>query len=291
MGMKTCDPCRIPPPGLAVAIGASTVGTFVIPLRGNLKLLLAGMALKGYHREYYRMTVFTVDQADITGTLARIKGKEAHHLIRVHRVAVGEKVSVTDLHGGLYTGRVTSIDREVILDNLEKVDSPPPYPIHLFISLLKKDKMEWIVEKATELNIAAVHFVKTRFSVRSDISAEKWGRMERVATAAQKQCGRAYPLILCPPKEWGEVMADKNLSTYNHLFFSEKKETATLKIIWQKEPPKEPYALWIGPEGGWSEDEIREAEERRLNLVTLGPLILRAETAAISAISSVVTLI
>ena len=236
------------------------------------------------------MPTFTVPLSELRQGQVCLRGNDAHHIHHVLRLAVGEKIRLTDGAGKIVEGMIGRLGKEVAVKVTREIPAVRPYPLHLFVSLLKKDKMEWIVEKGVELNIESVHFVKTRHSVKTDISGEKWGRIERVASSAQKQCGRAYPLILHQPSSWESMTNSAVLQRFRNIFCCEKGTSQTLKEFWKRENPPPPLALWIGPEGGWDEKEIEMAQKKEFHQVTLGPLTLRSETAAICAVSSLIAL-
>lgn len=237
------------------------------------------------------MPTFTVKSSDIKKGEGQITGKEAHHLIHVLRAKKGQILKITDGVGNLYEGKIEKVNREVTVNiNKKTVSLSPPHPVHLFVSLLKKEKMEFIIEKAVELNIESVQFIKTKHSVRTDISEPKWERIERIALTAQKQCGRPHPIILGKPKPLEETINDKIIEKINHFIFVEYDETNTLKNIFNSFALSPPFGVWIGPEGGWDRDEVLQAKDKGFYSVSLGPLILKAETAAVHAVSTLLAI-
>src|SRR3989338_4467210 len=127
------------------------------------------------------MPTYTASLSELKQGLCTFEGKEAHHLVSVLRVKPGERIDLTDGSGRLFEGRIQSAGIPVTISVVRELHSPLPYPVHLFVSFLKREKMEFIVEKAIELNLSSVSFVKTRNSVRTEISGMKWERMARVA--------------------------------------------------------------------------------------------------------------
>lgn len=237
------------------------------------------------------MPSFLIDPSMIEKNTCMLTGDEAHHLSRVLRAQEGEKVCLVDNRGNRFEGVITAINRhQVVVSQLKTIAPlPPPYPIHLFCSLLKSEKMEWTVQKACELNIEAVHFIQTNRSVLHEISSSKWERLCRIAESAQKQCGRTIPLNLVAPSLACELMISLS-QKMSHFIFVEKTELESVRNLVKRYAVNPPYALWIGPEGGWENGEVELAEKCGFLKATLGPLVLRAETAAIHAVSTLLAL-
>ncbi|MBI4411564.1 MAG: 16S rRNA (uracil(1498)-N(3))-methyltransferase [Deltaproteobacteria bacterium] len=238
------------------------------------------------------MPTFQVKSSDIAKELFEITGPEAHHLIRVLRVKPGEQLRLADGKGNVYTGIVAAVGKGVTVKITGPLASPPPpFPLHLYLSLLKSEKMEWIVQKAVELNMEAIHLFGAIHSVRADLSPSKWNRLVKITESAAKQCGRSSPLLLTQRKEETTLLFEReSQKPTTHLICLESGKRKTLRDFFATSPPPPPYALWIGPEGGWSVDETKTADRLGFTPVSLGPLILRAETAAIHAMSSVLAL-
>lgn len=228
------------------------------------------------------MPTYTVNREELESGLCTISGKEAHHLGRVLRVQEGERIDLTDGQGKLFEGKIKSVGKEITVSVIRELNSPAPFPVHLFVSFLKKEKMEFIVEKAVELNIASVTFVKTHHSVRTDISEIKRERMDRIVQAAFKQCGRTHPLVI---ETMNHMEAPKQMT---HFICVEREGAKAFKDF---KLPAPPYGIWIGPEGGWDADEKEQMKKAGFQPVTLGHLVMKAETAAIHAVSSLLTLI
>lgn len=220
--------------------------------------------------------------------LFSLEGEDAHHLSKVLRLKIGEKVKAATTDGKLFLAEVASIGKTVTLTKLNPLEvPPPPFPIHLHLALLKAEKMEWVIQKAVELNIEAVSLVITQNSVRQELSESKWNRMQKIAEEAQKQCGRLEKLKLFSPAQLGKAISTDG----THLACLEKGERKSLKELSQAGTLVPPIHIWIGPEGGWDKNEIDWMHQNAFIPVTLGPLILRAETAAVHALSSVSTLL
>ena len=226
------------------------------------------------------MPTYTVDRGELESGLCTIVGQEAHHLARVLRAQEGEEIQLTDGHGHLFEGKIKTVGKEVLVSIIREILSPAPFPVTLFVSFLKREKMEFIVEKSVELNLAGVTFLKTQHSVRTDISDLKRERMDRIIQTAAKQCGRTHPFII------ETVPIDEAMKKQmTHFICVEKDVAPPFRKIFEKTPPP-PYGIWIGPEGGWDKNEKEEMKTAGFHPITLGPLVLKAETAAVCAASS-----
>lgn len=243
------------------------------------------------------MPTFRIEQQATIGARVPLPKKEARHLSSVLRIVAGDCVRVMDPAGGRYEGSVVQEGKGLsVLIDKKLPPLPDPYPVHLFLSLLKRDKIEWVIQKSVELNMAAVHLITTERSIRQELSAMHMKRLERIAEEAQKQCGRPRPLVIAPPILMGTLSGTAETKGFQNLFFHDAEEAVPLSTLFRNNSSffihhsSMPFALWIGPEGGWTKEEISFARENNFHLVRLGPLTLRAETAALCAISSVMML-
>jgi 16S rRNA (uracil1498-N3)-methyltransferase len=207
---------------------------------------------------------------------AVLRGEEAHHLSRVKRVAVGQEVELFDGAGGGFRAVVRSLGKSSVeLDLIEPLaDRRPPLELTLATAVPKGDRFDWLVEKATELGVARLVPLRTaRSSV--DPRSSKLDRLRRVVVEACKQCGRSQLMDLADPVDWA-VHADR--------------ETAAVRLL--ADPagagisspgPVPQVAVAIGPEGGFTAEEVAVGVEAGWSCVRLGPTILRIETAALAA--------
>jgi 16S rRNA (uracil1498-N3)-methyltransferase len=216
---------------------------------------------------------------DLTGlTLA---GKEAHHARQVLRVRVGEEAVVFDGAGNFVRGQVAEIGRDAVqLRALERGQSPPLLcRITLACAVIKKN-MDFIVQKATELGVATIVPLLTERTIARPDRSDRWAD---IALEACKQCGNNWlPEIAAP------VPLTKWLAT---------KPMADLKVVAALTPDAHPLrqvlrpalsaCVLIGPEGDFTPAEYAAAQSAGYWPVTLGPLVLRADTAALYALSIV----
>ena len=234
------------------------------------------------------MSTFFIEQQATIGAKVPLPKKEARHLSTVLRGNTGDQIRVMDPFGGRYEGTLTQEGKTLsVLIEKKLPPLPDPYPIHLFLSLLKRDKLEWVIQKSVELNIAAVYLVATERSIRQELSATHIKRLSRIAEEAQKQCGRAVPIKIFP----GVTLPLTHVPGTHFLFDAEAGEGSLKSHLEGNASLCFPVGLWIGPEGGWTREEIAFARQNNFHLAHLGPLTLRAETAAIAAITSFTSIV
>ncbi len=225
-------------------------------------------------------------------SLIPIRGDDAHHIAFSLRMAVGDKLTVSDMQKTEYLCTITSIRPDEVLlhiDETRQNDTELPVRVHLYQSLPKGDKMDYIIQKAVELGAASVTPVTgARCIVKLDerSAPKKLERWQKIASEAAKQCGRGYIPTVHPPISFAAAIA-AGKETDLPLFCYEGDGTVSLKeelrntlpSLTEKAAPPE-IAVYIGPEGGYDASEVRAAQEADMTAVNLGKRILRCETAS-----------
>lgn len=240
------------------------------------------------------MPRFFTDQIDWDETLnagvARITGEDFRHIARSLRMRPGEPVTVSDGAGTEYPGVLESLEAEtarVALSARRQSPGEPRVSVTLYAGMPKGDKLEWIVQKSVELGVARVVPVLTARSVaRPDAKAaeKRRERLNRVALEAAKQCGRGRVPEVAPLIGFSEAIK----TAKGKLLFCYEGGGAPLSDCVQKEDRT--LSLFIGPEGGFAPEEASLAAEHGARTVTLGPRILRTETAPIAALAIILHL-
>jgi 16S rRNA (uracil1498-N3)-methyltransferase len=208
-----------------------------------------------------------------------LKGREARHLAEVLRARVGDKLTVFDGKGLEATALVTVVDGVSVglrIEETKAASKETPQPITLYLALLKGDHMGEVVRAATELGAAVIVPTLTQHCVVRELGENKLERLRRIATEAAKQCERnvipevrpVLPLKLIPTLEQG-LVAQPRVSAKAHDLYN----------------PDLPCSILTGPEGGLSDSEVELLEAKGFKPVTLGPRILRAETAPVALLS------
>ncbi len=206
-----------------------------------------------------------------------VSGDEFHHSVRVVRIRVGEEVEVFDRDGNAARGVVMALekDRAVITTTETLPSRESPLVLHLAMSIIVLEKFELVLQKATELGVRSfIPLVTDRIELRRERYSGKMERWNKIVFEAVKQSGRTR----VPPIEEPAATADVLARPGAKILFDADEEPSALERL-------EEATLFIGPEGGWSEDELRVARDRECFFQRLGPRRLRAETAAIVATS------
>jgi len=212
------------------------------------------------------------------GSDITVGGEEFHHAVRVVRVREGEAVELFDGGGRAAAGSVKSIGQDaVVIATGALIDSrESPLATTLAMAIVALEKFELVLQKATELGVASiVPIVTSRVELRPERYRGKQERWRKIVFEAVKQCGRAAIPRLEPAAEFDEVVARNGVK----LFFDADAEPDPLS------GRPSAITLFIGPEGGWSDDELRRARAHGCVFQRLGPRRLRAETAAIAALT------
>jgi 16S rRNA (uracil1498-N3)-methyltransferase len=206
---------------------------------------------------------------------------EARHLREVLRLKPGAEVSVFDGAGKEFRARVAQARREFaeleLIDEIEAARPESPLRLTLAVALLKGEKFDLVVQKATELGVLRFVPLITRYAdikLRDESDTSKRvARWQRIALEAAKQSGRALVPEVTRPEEFKSVLCSSNPC----LLFSEKEGHGLPRT------ERDEIIAIVGSEGGWSDEEIEQARAAGAQIVTLGGRILRAETAAITA--------
>jgi 16S rRNA (uracil1498-N3)-methyltransferase len=229
-----------------------------------------------------------------TETTASLTGEQAEHLARVLRAEPGQIYDVV-AGGFLHRAEITSVRpsssaqaAEVIFTLHEELESDTALPLHLLLAIFKFDHMEWAIEKATELGVERITPIVARRTEKhlALAAAKRVERWRRIVLEAAKQSRRTTIPEIADPATLSAALKSEESAT--RILLSETEQITTLVDVLSALPQKEaPVALAIGPEGGWTAEEMALFTAHEWRHVTLGPRILRAETAAISAIAIV----
>ncbi|MEA3548018.1 MAG: 16S rRNA (uracil(1498)-N(3))-methyltransferase [Thermodesulfobacteriota bacterium] len=230
------------------------------------------------------MRRFYIDPKNIDENRTILTGSEAHHLRVVLRLGTGEKIELFDGTGAIYQAIIRDVGKkEVFLQTISKQMTNEGGPsVHFAQALLKGKKMDFLVQKATELGIHAIHPF-TSLHCAAQPSSDKTKRWEKISLEACKQCGRPIPLTCHPICDFSQILQKGNSHDTKLIFW--EKEKAPLDHLLHA--PVQSIFMLIGPEGGFSDSEVESALKQNFQPVSLGKRILRAETAAFCAMSIV----
>jgi 16S rRNA (uracil1498-N3)-methyltransferase len=221
-----------------------------------------------------------------------VEGQELEHLRKVLRLKPGDRITVFDDSGWEHEAVIRSLGGAVgsieILRSIE-AQRESPLQITLAVGLTKGDKLDFVVEKATELGVQRIMPFSSAFSVpkldERKIAA-RTARWQKIALSATKQCGRTRVPEIVPLCSLQELLARSQPQGVK-LFFWEKAAERSLRQLYEKNSTAQMVMLAIGPEGGFSAEEAELARRCGFELAHLGRRILRAETAAVTALALV----
>jgi 16S rRNA (uracil1498-N3)-methyltransferase len=217
---------------------------------------------------------------EVSAHQAALTGAHADHLIRVLRARIGQEFDIV-VGDGVRCGRIGSISPGRVEFELgEEVPAACPPKITLLLAIFKFDRMEWAIEKCTELGVARVVPVVARRTDAHLASAatKRIERWRRIALQAAEQARRAMPPEIAASLQLQEAIT---LPASTRIVLAESEQQTQLRDVVESAQPG--LMLAVGPEGGWSEEEMQFFQKERWIFASMGSTILRAETAAIAA--------
>ena len=221
---------------------------------------------------------------EIRRGIAEVTGADAEHLVRVLRVEAGQTFEISD-NARIYLAQVRTARKSLVEFAItqELPTTEPAVITHLYVALFKFDHLEWLVEKATELGVASIQPLVAVRSERglAQAASKRHSRWQKIALEASQQSRRAHLPRIEPVLPFAQAI---RIPQCARLFLDENSEGPALLEPLQQTSAKE-IALLLGPEGGWTEDERAAAIHAGWVACSLGPTILRAETAGIAALA------
>lgn len=242
------------------------------------------------------MPQFLLELGDVQGGKFVLRGPEAFHITRVLRNKEGESIELFDGKGSRYKGIIRSIGQDGtvsgdILETLSSKNKPFPVKVNLYLGLLKASHWEWALEKGTEIGVHSFTPVitpRTVVHLRENATSKKRERWGKILASAAKQSRREELPVLNEPKHYRDAIVEATKEGLTLVGWAKHGSTtyAGLRDILGKarrENNSLVVNIFIGPEGGFSDEEIELAETDGASLFSLGPNTLRAETAAATA--------
>lgn len=228
---------------------------------------------------------FFIPPEALKGPTVALGGTLAHQMASVLRLRPGDVVVFLDNSGWEYESRVTYIERghvEALILERRLAGTETVLRLHLYQAVLKGEKLELVLQKGTELGLASFTPVLSRRSVAGPPSAGRQERWRHIIQEAAEQSGRARLPPLHPATSLKEALSG---SPGLRLFPWEEERSLGLRQALPVAVAE--ISLFIGPEGGWEPEEVAQAREHGAVAVSLGPRILRAETAGLVAAAAI----
>jgi 16S rRNA (uracil1498-N3)-methyltransferase len=238
------------------------------------------------------MPHFFVPPRNVQGGRFFLAPDESRHLAVVLRKKPGEEVLLFDGEGKAFRALLESVSAEKVSGKVLSEERPPavPFRLRLFQGFPKGEKFDWILEKMTELGAAEIVPVYTERAVarvpkeKLDARLKRW---EKIVLASAKQCGRAEIPKVRPPRKWAEALGELGPG-FTLLPWEGEEKTSLRNAVrtFARSEAAPVVNLLIGPEGGLTPEEVELAVKRGAVTVTLGPAILRTETAGLFVASA-----
>jgi 16S rRNA (uracil1498-N3)-methyltransferase len=225
----------------------------------------------------------------IEGDQTRLVGPEAHHLSHVMRAAVGDELTLFDGSGDEFTARVIEIGRsDAVCEIVERraIDREAFRRVVLGVALPKRERQRWLVEKAVELGCHTLAPLTTARSV-SPARDSALNKLRRGVIEASKQCGRNRLMLIESTTGIGEFLRTAPENALRLL--AHPAEAVTLAEAVGEVASMASVYIAIGPEGGFTDEEVALAKDARWQTVDLGSRILRTETAAVATLATLTT--
>lgn len=237
------------------------------------------------HRFFISPQAIQNDRVILRGTLV-------HQIRDVLRMKPGDEVVLLDNTGAAYRAELVTLDRDTVrarIGDRWQIETEPRVRVTLYQGLLKGQKFDWVLQKGTEIGVSVfVPLLAERCIVGSldDVSDARVERWDRIIVEAAEQAGRGVLPNLMPPMLFAHACAQTPAKGLALIPYEGEKSYGLREALAQV-PQPHTISLFIGPEGGFTEDEIGIAKSKGVIPVSLGPRILRAETAGLVAASAV----
>ena len=222
---------------------------------------------------------FYISPDNISKNCFTLDAEETHHVLNVLRLQVDDEIWLLDGVGIAYRGIIKNNGQEVSGEIIAESPgfSEPKVEMHLAVGLIKKDRFEWLLEKAVECGALSITPLLLDRCLKKSLNLE---RSQKIVRTAAKQCGRSRFPKLNEPTSLDNYLNDKS-----DLTVCLQSEGETSLTTWQRDKSPNKVSVLIGPEGDFSENEMNVIRDNNINIVSLGNRRLRTETAAITALN------
>ena len=229
---------------------------------------------------------FFIEKKKIIKNRAILDGSEARHIGKVLRLGIGDTLYLLDEKGSEYHGVINSLgSKSVEVELLKKIPPRKQSPVNVVLgqALPKAQKMDYIVQKATELGVSKIiPFFSARSIPKLDDERlqKRCARWQKIALEATKQCGRVHIPRVETVVPFQEIL-NKCCNNSLKIMLWEDEKNNTLKEVLQSNQPSKRIVALVGPEGGFTADEVNMSRQAGFTSVSLGRYVLRTETAAL----------
>lgn len=233
---------------------------------------------------------FFADPSDIVFDKIRLCGDDARHISKVLRLRENDRIIVCDKCAVDYLCSIESIDSDTVTCSIlesERSKTEPELDITLYQGIPKGDKLDTVIQKCVELGISRIVPVEMKRSVAVyKDKFKKQQRQSRIAYEAAKQCQRGRIPCVSEAMSFKEAIDDASGACLKLVPYESERVNTLKEVLLQNRSAKS-IAIFIGPEGGFSDEEIKLVQEARFNIIGMGPRIMRTETAPIACIAAV----
>ena len=232
---------------------------------------------------------FFASKSQFSDSYVTIQGDDVKHISKVLRLRPGDKISVCDKEKTDYICEIKEINKDTVIAEIEEKSENPnesSLEVTLYQGLPKGEKMDYIIQKCVELGVCnIVPVIMKRTVVKPQAASSKTQRWQRIAEEAAKQCMRGIIPHVEEPVSF-ETMLERLEAEDLVILPYENEKCHKLKDVLKQGADKRKIGVIIGPEGGFEEEEVESASRNGAQAVTLGPRILRCETAPVATISA-----
>lgn len=233
---------------------------------------------------------FYVRPEDVEGNRLILRGEEVHHAVHVRRCRIGDRVDVVNGVGTGYSVRVGGIEQGTLHGWIEETWCEPGEPRHLVtlaLALLQGKRFDWAVEKATEMGVRRIIPVRMARTVAQSSGSERGTRWRRIVRSAMKQCGRSRLPEVGPVVPWPDAVEQMHRMDVVLVAWEGREVPSLRSVLPEDRSGTERVGVIVGPEGGYVQEELDAMKAAGFRFFSLGSRRLRAETAALLAIGTV----
>ncbi|RBP45490.1 16S rRNA (uracil(1498)-N(3))-methyltransferase [Garciella nitratireducens] len=231
-------------------------------------------------------------QVDEKNKIIEILGDDVKHISKVLRLKEGQEVEICDGKRMEYYVVITKIKKDKIYTSIKEMHlshREPNIQVILYQGLPKSTKMDLIIQKCTELGIYSIIPIQTDRTVikieNSKLEKKKIERWQRICYEAAKQSKRGKVPHITEIKEWKEIWEHMEENDLNIIAYENEKSKGLKQLLKEIKKPIKKIGILIGPEGGFTDQEIQEAQNKGIISISLGPRILRTETAGFATVT------